>query len=324
MMERASPSPEAASAGRCARLRAGRGRDGRPRPPPVRQGARRRLRRPLARPGRGRTAGSGSARRSPPGRTPTRATGRPARRPAIMTGAPLPAGADAVVMIEQTRTARGEVVLVDDPVGGPGPQPDAPRPRDASRRGRPAPGRARSTPRGSGCSPRSVGPRSPSSLAPGSPSSRPATSWSNPTAGPAPGRSATPTPSMLQALAASCDAEAEALPIAPDELDRPPRDARERAGRRRAADHRRRLGGQPRPRPRGASRAWASTASSTRSGSSPASPSGSASAPPRRDGPGTLVFGLPGNPVSGVVGFLLFVRPALDRLSVPDRRPAVS
>ena len=32
---------------------------------------------------------------------------------------------------------------------------------------------------------------------------------------------------------------------------------------------------------------------------------------PRRDGrPGTLVFGLPGNPVSGLVGFLLFIRPA--------------
>ena len=36
--------------------------------------------------------------------------------------------------------------------------------------------------------------------------------------------------------------------------------------------------------------------------------------PPATRGPGALVFGLPGNPVSGVVGFLLFVRPALDRL----------
>ena len=33
--------------------------------------------------------------------------------------------------------------------------------------------------------------------------------------------------------------------------------------------------------------------------------------PPRGDRPGALVFGLPGNPVSGLVGFLLFVRPAL-------------
>ena len=37
--------------------------------------------------------------------------------------------------------------------------------------------------------------------------------------------------------------------------------------------------------------------------------------PPRGDGaPGPLVFGLPGNPVGGIVGFLLFVRPALDMM----------
>src|SRR5262249_3010879 len=37
--------------------------------------------------------------------------------------------------------------------------------------------------------------------------------------------------------------------------------------------------------------------------------------PARGDAPGTLVFGLPGNPVSGVVGFLLFVHPALQALA---------
>jgi molybdopterin molybdotransferase len=43
--------------------------------------------------------------------------------------------------------------------------------------------------------------------------------------------------------------------------------------------------------------------------------------PHRGDRPGILVFGLPGNPVSGVVGFLLFVRPALDALAGrPARR----
>ena len=44
---------------------------------------------------------------------------------------------------------------------------------------------------------------------------------------------------------------------------------------------------------------------------------------PRPEGrPPTLVFGLPGNPVGAVVGFLLFVRPALDALSaLPPRRP---
>jgi len=40
--------------------------------------------------------------------------------------------------------------------------------------------------------------------------------------------------------------------------------------------------------------------------------------------PGTLVFGLPGNPVSSLVGFLLFVRPALDLLGQrPATRPAL-
>jgi molybdopterin molybdotransferase len=37
--------------------------------------------------------------------------------------------------------------------------------------------------------------------------------------------------------------------------------------------------------------------------------------PDRGDQTGTLAFGLPGNPVSGLVGFLLFVRPALQALA---------
>ncbi len=37
--------------------------------------------------------------------------------------------------------------------------------------------------------------------------------------------------------------------------------------------------------------------------------------PPRSGRPGALVFGLPGNPASAVIGFLLFVRPALDALA---------
>ncbi len=44
-------------------------------------------------------------------------------------------------------------------------------------------------------------------------------------------------------------------------------------------------------------------------------------APDRGEKPGTLVFGLPGNPVSGMVCFLLFVRPALEALAgqIPKR-----
>jgi molybdopterin molybdotransferase len=42
----------------------------------------------------------------------------------------------------------------------------------------------------------------------------------------------------------------------------------------------------------------------------------------RGDGPGTLVFGLPGNPVSSLVGFLLFIRPALSLLAGHPRSEA--
>ncbi len=42
--------------------------------------------------------------------------------------------------------------------------------------------------------------------------------------------------------------------------------------------------------------------------------------PRRGHKPGILVFGLPGNPASGMVGFLLFVRPALEALAGLDPR----
>ena len=44
--------------------------------------------------------------------------------------------------------------------------------------------------------------------------------------------------------------------------------------------------------------------------------------PGRGEAPPALVFGLPGNPVSGLVGFLLFIRPALDILSGAVHRAA--
>ena len=43
--------------------------------------------------------------------------------------------------------------------------------------------------------------------------------------------------------------------------------------------------------------------------------------PDRADGPPPLVFGLPGNPVSGLVSFLLFVRPTLAALSQTKTEP---
>ena len=47
------------------------------------------------------------------GRTPQRPVG-PGQAARIMTGAPLPAGADAVVMIERTQSLEGDRVRVDD------------------------------------------------------------------------------------------------------------------------------------------------------------------------------------------------------------------
>src|SRR3954470_20771706 len=49
------------------------------------------------------------------GRTPTRPLG-PREAAAIMTGAPLPPGADAVVMVERTRSREGRVHVGEEPV----------------------------------------------------------------------------------------------------------------------------------------------------------------------------------------------------------------
>jgi molybdopterin molybdotransferase len=53
------------------------------------------------------------------GRVPTKALG-PGQATRIMTGAPLPAGADAVVVVERTRLQEGERVAVDDRPPRPG------------------------------------------------------------------------------------------------------------------------------------------------------------------------------------------------------------
>ena len=80
---------------------------GRRRPAAVRQGARRRLRRPARSGPRGRRpAARRSARRSWPARR-RRGPSGPGEAAVIMTGAPLPAGADAVVMHEHNPAAGG-------------------------------------------------------------------------------------------------------------------------------------------------------------------------------------------------------------------------
>ena len=104
------------------------------------------------------TAGSAIGEEIPAGRTPTRPLG-PREAAVIMTGAPLPPGADAVVMIERTRP-RAATVVIDEPDVRPGPEPAAAGREMRAGRGRPAlAGERSSTPRPSGCSPRSAGPQ---------------------------------------------------------------------------------------------------------------------------------------------------------------------
>ena len=118
---------------------------------------------------------------------------------------------------------------------------------------------------------------------------------------------------MLRALAASCDAEAEALAIAPDRLD----PLREALASGLAADVLLITGGVSAGNRDLVPEALASLGVDRvfhKVRIKPGKPLWFGVGPPRDARPGALVFGLPGNPVSGVVGFLLFVRPALDRL----------
>ena len=87
-----------------------------------------------------------------------------------------------------------------------------------------------------------------------------------------------------------------------------------RACRRHPIDYRRGLRRTPGPRPRNARTPGGPRGvpqDRTEAGQAPLVRIG----PPRSEAPGTLVFGLPGNPVSGIVGFLLFVKPALEVLA---------
>ena len=107
--------PVARAARRRAGLRARRRRRRRSRFTPVRQGAGRWLRGAVERPARARTAGFAWARRSWRARRPRERSGR-ARRPSIMTGAPIPPGCDAVVMHERTRPGEDGVLVLEPEV----------------------------------------------------------------------------------------------------------------------------------------------------------------------------------------------------------------
>ena len=246
------------------------------------------------------------------GKTPSRplANGEAA---AIMTGAPLPLEADAVVMVEKT-LRDGDFIVIDDPDLAPG-RNWLPRGREMCagdvvlRRGQrlnaaklgllASVGRAEVlvVPR-----PRVVVVTTGDELV-------------DPSEMPGPGQIRNSNATLLQALAASEGVEVEVLPNAPDVLETLARTlekgltfdvlmitggvsagnrdlvpaALESLGVERVFHKVRLKPGKP---------LWFGVGPSRVS-----------------DQPGTLVFGLPGNPVSGVIGFLLFVRPALRQLA---------
>jgi molybdopterin molybdotransferase len=230
----------------------------------------------------------------------------PREAAAIMTGAPLPPGADAVVMIEQTRRL-GALVLVDDPVVTAG-KFRLPRGREVGagevvlargvRLNAPRLGVLASV----GRSEALVIPRPRVVVVPNG------DELVEPDRFPGPAQIRNSNAPMLRALAEDAGAEAESRPIAPDDA------AALRAALEQAlatADLLVITGGVSAGNrdlvpatleQLGVERVFHKVRLK------PGKPLWFGVAPARGGAPGPLVFGLPGNPVSCIVGFLLFVR----------------
>ena len=210
----------------------------------------RRPRRRLARRERRRAAGLAGGRRVARRPSRFRASSSAGEAIAISTGAVVPAGADAVIRVEDTRREGDEVSLMARGRGGtehpPGGRGHPGRRAGARRRGSP------SAPPRSASSPRSVTPRS---SAPGVrpwPCCSPATSWSSPGAPLGPGQIRDSNAYSVPPLAEAAGAELASVEIAGDDREAT-REALERAlGGRRGRRLRRRLGRRARPRPPGA------------------------------------------------------------------------
>jgi molybdopterin molybdotransferase len=250
------------------------------------------------------------------GRTPSRALG-PREAAAIMTGAPLPDGADAVVMIERTRR-QGDHVFIEEPTVATG--------RNRLTRGRELRAGEVVLRRGDRLNPARVGllasvgrtevaiiPKPRVAVVPTG------DELVEPDQVPGPGQIRNSNAPMLRALAAEAEAEAEVLPIAPDENDRL------------AAILRWGLEADLLVITGGVSAGNRDLVPETlerlevarvfhKIRLKPGKPLWFGVGRERGDRPGPLVFGLPGNPVSGVVGFLLFVRPAIAQLAARTSR----
>jgi molybdopterin molybdotransferase len=248
------------------------------------------------------------------GRMPTRPLGA-RQAAAIMTGAPLPAGADAVVMVEKTRR-QGDTVLIDDPVVVPG--------KARLARGRELKAGDVVLRQDELLSPARLGvlasvgriearviPRPRVMIVPTG------DELVEPDQVPGPGQIRNSNAVMLRALAVVAGAEADTLAIAPDD----PARLESALARGLGADVLLITGGVSAGKldlvPETLERLGA-TAVFHKIRLKPGKPLWFGVGPARMDGPGALVFGLPGNPVSGIVGFLLFVRPALEVLAGRD------
>ncbi len=245
------------------------------------------------------------------GRIPTRALGR-REAAVIMTGAPIPEGCDAVVMQERTRLLDGVVSIEQVPVRSG---------QNLLRRGAEMRTGDVVVARGSVLYPAQLGVVA--SVGRGSVSVVPTPRVAivptgdelvEPGETPGPGQIRNSNAVMLRAYSIEAHALAEALPIAPDE----PARLSEILARGLMADVMIVTGGVSAGQRDLVPEALASLGVRRvfhKVRLKPGKPLWFGVGPPRGERPGPLVFGLPGNPVSGLVGFMLFVRPALARLA---------
>jgi molybdopterin molybdotransferase len=245
------------------------------------------------------------------GRTPSRTLGR-REAAVIMTGAPIPPGCDAVVMHERTHQLDGVVSIEQVPIRFG---------QNVLRRGAEMRAGEVVVARGSVLHPAqlgvlaSVGRRTVTVV----PAPRVAIvptgdELVEPGETPGPGQIRNSNAVMLRALSSEAGALAETLPIAPDE----PARLGEILARGLMADLLLVTGGVSAGARDLVPDALASLGVRRvfhKVSVKPGKPLWFGVGPPRGESPGALVFGLPGNPVSGLVGFMLFVRPALARLA---------
>jgi molybdopterin molybdotransferase len=245
------------------------------------------------------------------GRTPSRALG--SREAAvIMTGAPVPAGCDAVVMHERTR-ALDQMVVIEQATVKPG--------QNLLRQGAEMRAGDVVVAQGTELHPAQLGVLASVGRAEVRVIPRPRVAivptgdeLVEPGETPGPGQIRNSNSILLRALASECGAIAHALPIARDE----PEALAEKLGSALEADLVLVAGGVSAGQRDLVPEALASLGVRQvfhKISLKPGKPLWFGVGRPRPGRPGALVFGLPGNPVSVLVGFMVFVRPALTSLS---------